>query len=162
MQLSNQNKRKRAFLHLSFAVYILILLKLIFFKYPLSMVQAFLSEWGFTNLTYRVNLIPFFTIKSYIMAYVNGTLNVNIIMGNLIGNLAGFIPLGIFLPLLSDKLKSFGKILGIAFIFVLGIETCQLLTNLGSFDIDDIILNVLGAVFGFLIFKIMKKYFKTV
>ncbi|MGU9068145.1 VanZ family protein [Clostridium perfringens] len=41
----------------------------------------------------------------------------------------------------------------------LTIELIQLLTGLGFFDVDDIILNVLGGIIGYLILKISIKIF---
>lgn len=42
-----------------------------------------------------------------------------------------------------------------AFTFVLGIETFQLFSAFGAFDVDDILLNCLGAALGFWIYKMM-------
>lgn len=64
-----------------------------------------------------------------------------------IGNYAAFIPFGIMLPLLY-RIRFFR----FALLFVLSItilETIQMVTRLGSFDINDIILNTLGALTGY-------------
>jgi glycopeptide antibiotics resistance protein len=36
------------------------------------------------------------------------------------------------------------------------IETIQLVLKIGQFDIDDVILNTIGSIFGFLLLKILK------
>ncbi|WP_415340200.1 VanZ family protein, partial [Clostridium perfringens] len=47
----------------------------------------------------------------------------------------------------------------VSFGISLTIELIQLLTGLGFFDVDDIILNVLGGIIGYLILKISIKIF---
>ena len=39
-------------------------------------------------------------------------------------------------------------------LFSLGVEGIQFIVNVGSFDIDDIILNTLGSVIGYTVFLI--------
>ncbi|MBH5319408.1 VanZ family protein [Paenibacillus sp. GSMTC-2017] len=63
------------------------------------------------------------------------------------GNIAAFIPFGILIPLLYRTTFIRFFILFILSIFVL--ETIQALTLLGSFDINDVIINSLGAAIGF-------------
>ena len=70
---------------------------------------------------------------------------------NTLGNVACFIPLGMFLPLLSDFGKKWYNTLGVCFLMTFGIETIQLLTKVGSFDVDDMFLNLLGGAVGWLI-----------
>lgn len=71
---------------------------------------------------------------------------------NIVGN-AILLPMGILLPLLWTKFRKIGRVTLFAFLFSLGIETLQLLfTLLGNigraFDVDDILLNTLGAFIG--------------
>ena len=40
-----------------------------------------------------------------------------------------------------------------AFVFVLGIEVFQLFSAFGAFDVDDILLNCVGAAIGYVIYK---------
>ena len=67
------------------------------------------------------------------------------------GNFAGFIPFGILIPVLY-RCKFF-KFISLFFLSILVIETVQMLTFLGSFDIDDAIVNTLGAAIGFCAYK---------
>lgn len=72
-------------------------------------------------------------------------------LSNLLGNPVLFLPFGIFGSIyFNGKTKT---IVFLAFLLSAGIETSQLLFRLGEFDIDDIILNVLGAWFGVLLWK---------
>jgi len=99
------------------------------------------------------NFVPFKTISAYVKAIFYGSINMDIPIKNLAGNLFLFLPMGIFLPYLikrSNKISVF-SILMVILLFV--IEVIQLVTRRGSFDIDDIILNMLGALIGFGIWK---------
>jgi glycopeptide antibiotics resistance protein len=73
---------------------------------------------------------------------------------NIAGNIVLFVPLGIFLPILMPAFQSINKILAIGFFLSLSFELIQLITVLGFFDIDDTILNTLGALIGFWICRL--------
>ncbi|KOS68026.1 hypothetical protein AEA09_05300 [Lysinibacillus contaminans] len=68
------------------------------------------------------------------------------------GNLAGFIPFGILIPMLY-RCKFF-RFISLFFLSILVLETLQMLTFLGSFDLMDAIVNTLGATIGFCAYKI--------
>ncbi len=82
---------------------------------------------------------------------------------NMAGNIFLFLPLGIFLPAVSAKFNSLGKVLLVAFALSAGIEAVQFLSRLiGTFrtvDVDDVLLNTLGAAAGFLLFKAGRRVF---
>lgn len=64
---------------------------------------------------------------------------------NLLGNLLPFIPFGFLLPIAYPRIKAFL----VGMFAVLFIEIFQYMTRLGSFDIDDIILNMVGVLSGY-------------
>ncbi len=66
---------------------------------------------------------------------------------NYVGNIAIFFPLGIFLPVIFKKLN-FLKVILTGFLISLFIETVQYLLSAGYTDIDDVIMNTLGAAIG--------------
>ena len=74
-------------------------------------------------------------------------------------NIVLFVPLGLLVPIIWKKLSKFPDILATGFLFTILIEVSQLLNNRRT-DIDDIILNVLGAVVGFGLFKLFDKITK--
>jgi glycopeptide antibiotics resistance protein len=80
---------------------------------------------------------------------------------NITGNILLFLPLGILLPLLSVKLNSFRKIFLVALFFSSSIEIIQWFSRqvgiYRSVDVDDVILNVLGSIIGFLILRLIYK-----
>ena len=69
-----------------------------------------------------------------------------------------FIPLGFLLPFLWKKYQKLTPTLLFGFLFSLFIELSQLIT-LRATDIDDLIANTLGALIGYLIWKIYMKIF---
>lgn len=74
---------------------------------------------------------------------------------NLLGNLLLLVPLGVFLPVLHRRYRRLGAVLGTGFLVTLGIEAAQLLLAYRVFDIDDLILNVLGVFLAFVIFSLL-------
>lgn len=79
--------------------------------------------------------------------------NFDIWIINLIGNIVVFIPFGLLLPMIN---KQFQKKIKLMLVFIFGIsilEISQLIFRVGSFDIDDIILNSIGVLLGLSIYK---------
>jgi glycopeptide antibiotics resistance protein len=99
------------------------------------------------------NIIPFRTITSYLKLITK--ININIVITNLLGNLLMFMPMGMALPVLFDKkFNKLWKVVAFVIALVLIIETIQFITFTGSADIDDLILNTIGAIIGYGIIKI--------
>jgi glycopeptide antibiotics resistance protein len=97
----------------------------------------------------KANLVPFKTIK----LMQSDRLSEEYRMGNVAGNIVGFIPLGILFPLLFVGLRRLWRTSMVVFIVSLGFEMTQLVTGLGIFDIDDLILNVTGGIIGYLLIR---------
>lgn len=57
--------------------------------------------------------------------------------------------LGILLPLLNTRFRKLKWTLAAAFLMTLTIETAQLITGYGIFELDDIFNNVIGAIIGY-------------
>lgn len=136
--------------------YTLVVMKLILFKGSLANIKYhFLHDYNWAKIKLNfthANFIPLFTIK----LYLNTRLRAEYSFENLIGNIVLFIPLGILLPLLFKGTRSLWKILIISFLVSLAFEVIQLITVLGSFDVDDILLNTSGGVIGYLFLKIFE------
>jgi glycopeptide antibiotics resistance protein len=138
---------------LIFCLYLAILTKLILFKYiPLT---AIIQHFNFTYHEYHwrsSNFTPFKTIIFYLFL---ADVNLNIRIENLAGNIIGFAPLGFILPLISKRFQKLSTATLAAFSLSLTFEILQLLFELGSFDVDDVILNTFGGVAGFLSLKLV-------
>lgn len=77
---------------------------------------------------------------------------------NIIGNVAVFAPFGLLIPIAYKKFMHLGSFLTL---FILGITTLELLqfvTRMGSLDVDDIILNTVGALIGFIVIKVFLRF----
>lgn len=70
-------------------------------------------------------------------------------------NVLLFIPYGFVCPWAFPWLRGFFRNTFAAFVTSLGVETIQLITGRGYFQVDDILTNVLGAVIGYVLFKIL-------
>ena len=92
------------------------------------------------------NLIPFRSVQTQIKYITQWWA-----LKNLLGNIIPFIPFGFLLPITYKKFSSAIKVLFVGLASILLIETFQFFTKLGSFDVDDIILNMIGIVCGYLI-----------
>ena len=73
---------------------------------------------------------------------------------NIGGNIVGFIPLGLLLPLLMPFFRNFFTATGMVLLISLLFELTQLIAGLGSFDVDDLILNTAGGIFGYLLYRL--------
>ena len=76
-----------------------------------------------------------------------------------IGNILLLFPFGLLLPLLFQSMRKWYMVFIVGFFTTVLIETLQLglrIMGMGarSFDVDDIILNTLGVILGYLIYKI--------
>lgn len=102
-----------------------------------------------------INLVPFRSIRGnifYIMEGTDGYMIRHSVI-NLLGNIVLFMPYGFCAPWLFERSRRFGMFVLLSLGLLLSVETMQVLTLRGSFDIDDIILNMSGAVIGFFLSK---------
>ncbi|MBP3921174.1 MAG: VanZ family protein [Bacilli bacterium] len=152
----NNTKPMKINLWIFFGLYLLLLVTLTLFD----------SVWGrnginiiSANAEYKqyfentVNLIPFKTIIEYITEF-DSMYSTSTILFNLLGNLVALMPMAFFLPLLFKKQNKFKNFALTTAGIILLIEFLQLITSSGRFDIDDLILNLSGALILYGIIKI--------
>ncbi len=114
----------------------------------------FLSDWyGREGVMeeYRYNLELFKEIRRFIV--YREQLGVFVVFSNLFGNILIFMPFGFFISMASRS-SSFFMALFNSLGLSLCVEVLQLVTRVGSFDVDDILLNTIGGVFGYIVFVI--------
>ena len=144
-----------------FLLFNLVMLDNFFGRASMGVIWNFDPRYLDSFLMNRVNLIPFRTVLEYLNSF-SIPFHTKII--NLLGNTLAFAPFGFFAHVILNKKPSLLKftLLMISASFL--IEVIQLIFLVGSCDIDDIILNVLGAVFSYLIFKtkICKKIIRRI
>lgn len=156
--LKTKNKKVnlcREIVLLVFFIYFLYLLLLTIFKGGAITIRNPFNEYMYKEhgISGIINLIP---IKDTIATFMHSEVGVMNSIRNVVGNIIAFIPLGFFIPLLFDKFNNYKKVLKVGFLSSLAIETTQLFIGSNVCDIDDIIYNTLGALAGFLCFKIFE------
>ena len=105
----------------------------------------------------QLNLIPFRTLRLF-GALLDSTRPeyVRAAIINLGGNIIMFIPLGFLLPRVFCSLQHLWTVLLSTAVIITVVEIIQLFTLVGSCDIDDLILNILGAALGYWLHKLTK------
>lgn len=103
----------------------------------------------------NLNLEPFHTIRLFLKILSTQAYSSTAVI-NLGGNVIMFIPLGFFLPRVFPPLREFLRTILATALIITAVELTQLFTLLGSCDIDDLILNVMGAAMGYGIHKLIK------
>jgi len=98
------------------------------------------------------NFIPFLMIKEMFVERSVFTFIVNNI-----GNIALFMPFGFFLPLAVPRFSQFLLCAAVGCCLSAAIETIQWFMEYRWSDVDDIILNTVGTMAGFGLYKAVKK-----
>lgn len=134
---------------------VLIGAKLLFLLYIAFMIYVLFLSPHYNRAVGRVtyNLIPFRTIIGYIKYYQHYSLENW--LTNLLGNVVVFMPLGFFLPISFKKMDGYKMVLFLTFGSSLAAESLQRFLRVGSFDVDDIILNTIGGVLGYLVYRVL-------
>lgn len=132
-----------------------ILGKILFILYVIFIVYFLLfSDWyGRTGemREYHYNLVLFKEIKRFWQ--YREQVGFFAMFTNLFGNVIIFIPFGFFLPM-GSRQRSFSATAYYSFVLSLCVEVFQLITKVGSFDVDDLLLNTIGGICGYILFAI--------
>ena len=147
----DNNKPMKINLYIFFGLYLILLITLTLFD-SLWLRNGF-NFSGFDNIQDRINLVPFKTIMTFVKEF-DSMYSTSQIMLNLFGNVCAFMPMALFLLLLFKRQNKAFQFVITLILMILGIEFLQLITGSGRFDIDDLILNLFGAVLVYLLFKI--------
>lgn len=151
---SNDKKEKNRirifWIKILFIIYCLLLITILFFnnEYRVGIYEdtKIFSKEHFNS----TNIIPFNTIIEYIKGLITNNINKKIVISNLGINLILFAPMGVFISILfKDKIKNIKQFILAMIIVLFSVEMLQFITLRGSMDIDDIILNITGAIVGY-------------
>jgi glycopeptide antibiotics resistance protein len=99
------------------------------------------------------NLVPFHTLSIYWRNLDSGFW-----LRNLFGNLGLLLPLGLLGPIALPALGRWWLILPLALLISASIELAQHWIPDRSADIDDVIVNVAGALLGHLLFVVLRLF----
>lgn len=140
------NKKGRDIL--KWSLFILYIALMIYFMFFAEMFGRTPSEEP------RYNLIPFKEIIRFIK--YSSRLGIQTVVINIVGNVVVFIPFGMALTSISKRGLGFFVVTLYSASLSIAIELIQLLTRVGSCDVDDIILNTLGGMIGYLLYIFIK------
>lgn len=147
-EIMNKQKFHNVMKWIIFVIYMCLLIYVVFFA----------ESMGRTSQTRHIyNLEPFKEIKRFWKYILDNDSLGRIARLNIIGNVVAFIPFGIFLPVLSHRRIKLIATTLYSFSLSLAIELTQLITMVGSCDVDDLILNCLGGLTGYIIYAFLYK-----
>lgn len=167
------NETRDKFIHIGiscvFVLYLFVVVKILLFKFGWIRFDLLFStvSGGFDRsdsigerLMRRGNLIPFHEIRNYVhYLWVGGNTHSTI---NFLGNVAAFLPFGFLLPFLHrTRYCTLWKVALLSFLFSLCLEVVQLFGNIGTFDVDDLLLNTTGGILGYGGFKLYRQHKKA-
>ena len=110
---------------------------------------------GITQYNFSYNLIPFKQIYENLRLVFNNVQPFSLLFDYVIVDLCLFVPYSFFISYLKPKI-SFINFFTVMFVIVIMKELFQLITGLGIFDINDIILNLIGVSLTFYLLKYLK------
>lgn len=150
---------KKLLLAASFIVYLYLLIRLILFKmgsvnipYLIQQLQRTLQDPD-RIFNRQGNYIPFKEINRGIQDL---SISNPFAIKNVAGNIIAFIPFGILVPMLfKPKASSFITVFFYSFLLSLSFELTQLFLYIGTFDVDDLILNTSGGMIGYGVFRLL-------
>ena len=142
----NVKKKIKTFSTVLFVLYLFLLIYLLFFAERFG-IQSFEEREYHYNLVFLQEIKRFWTYREQLGVWP--------VVLNLLGNVVGFIPFGFILPIIHRDTRNFFFITFSGFALSLCVETIQLVTKLGCFDVDDLIMNTLGAALGYIFFAVI-------
>lgn len=111
------------------------------------------GRYSHEEYEYQIN---FFTSYRWFFQY-----NGEQVLRQLLINFVMLIPVGFLLPIIIQAKHKYLITLALSLLLTVFIETMQLITKCGSFEIDDIINNFVGAVIGILLYALCSKLIKN-
>lgn len=150
----HSNKKTTLFHELGiliFLVYIVVFLFLL-----ISLMNYYESH---NELKKYINILPVNRLVEYFQSSIK-TGNLRLAELKVFGNIILFMPIGFFIPLLWN-LKEELSVLFCGFLISVIVELSQFFLNLGA-DVDNLILNTLGTLLGYLLYIFCQKVFPNI
>ena len=148
---SRDEKVRKYAIIASFILYLVLLVNFTVFDGHFG--RAATDEFSSVSLSEyfreKGNVVPFKMIYNQTRGLLNGNYAARHYAVNVFGNLAAFAPFALFLPLLVKRCGKLRVFFPVMTLIILSVETAQLFLRVGSFDVDDYILNMLGALAAF-------------
>lgn len=112
-----------------------------------------IGRYSHEEYEYQIN---FFTSYRWFFQY-----NGEQVLRQLLINFVMLMPVGFLLPVVINAKHKYLITMALSLLLTVFIETMQLITKCGSFEVDDIINNFIGAVLGMLIYALCSKLLKS-
>lgn len=148
------DKRLRKFYKILFLFYLAALLWILFNR------NRYVEGMPYWDQVHQyLNLRPFKTIGLYVRLLIHPIRPVltRLAIYNLAGNILLFLPMGVLVPAIWQQFRKLPKTLLLVAVLVTAAELIQVLILAGSCDVDDLILNLLGAAAGYPLYRILIK-----
>lgn len=148
----------RNMLSVCFICYMILLVYFLFFSEEYGRNEPYSS--------YQYNFTLFRELNRYIQ--YRSQIGIMYFLINVVGNVVAFMPFGFLVPVLYREQRKGGAHRGhyfrsflfvsfLGFLFSLAVESVQLVTKVGCFDVDDLLLNTIGVMLGYVVYYISKK-----
>lgn len=142
--IENKDKKLNLWMRIFFVIYVISMLYFLFFADAMGRMSSD------TMVGYNTKL--FKEIHRYLINWRQ--IGFSIAFLNIGGNIIGFLPLGFLLPFVNAKNRTFFRTLFICIYVTMTVEVIQLIFHVGCFDVDDMFLNTVGGICGYVIFMI--------
>ena len=76
-----------------------------------------------------------------------------------IENILMFIPFGILIPVAFSKIHGVVRCTAVAFVCSILLEGMQFITERGFCELDDVVTNTVGAMIGYVLYRIIQKIY---
>ncbi|MBN8253494.1 VanZ family protein [Priestia flexa] len=122
----------------------------LFIIYGVALIYVTLIKENEQVYGQAMNLSLFSTIK---LMWDSGNLELAVV--NVLGNIVMFAPVGMFIPLFMKSFDGFIQVFVTGFLISFTIEILQYELTERVFDIDDILLNSIGTLVGWILVKLL-------
>ena len=98
----------------------------------------------------HANVYPYRTLIRYISYFAarRDRESLLLLLTNIGGNFLLFLPMGLFLPVLFSGMRRYSRCMAVVFAAILSAELLQGVLRVGVPDIDDLTMNMMGALAG--------------
>ncbi len=146
--ITKEQQRQRRITRAFGLLFVLYLLFLFYILLGNALIMHLQGAPGPT--VYHANLIPLKSIRYYLNAWDSNAVGKGTIIYNLLGNLVLLMPMGPFLLCLFRAQKHLPVFLLTVLLLDIYFEVSQMFIGFRNCDIDDVILNTLGALLSFI------------
>lgn len=135
-------KRLRPIIYIIFGVYMVILFKITVFRSGVSFLNLFQS-----------GAVTFDFFDGYMYMLRNKLYYEFVYL--FVGNIIWFVPFGFLQPCMRERFTSLWRVLLSGFLLSFSIEFLQFAFGTGISEVDDLILNTLGALIGYYAYRLI-------